>query len=77
MRIERWALAGVAFGVMLGAPGLGAQGTVVGTFRWQLQPFCNAVTVTVTQQGASPCARRSWDSPRRTRTDRSASGSTS
>jgi hypothetical protein len=52
MRIERWALAGVAFGVMLGAPGLGAQGTVVGTFRWQLQPFCNAVTVTVTQQGA-------------------------
>ena len=24
----------------------------LGTFRWQLQPFCNAITVTVTQQGA-------------------------
>ena len=24
----------------------------LGTFRWQLQPFCNVVTVTVIQQGA-------------------------
>ncbi|MEZ5288676.1 MAG: hypothetical protein R2712_28485 [Vicinamibacterales bacterium] len=23
----------------------------LGTFRWQLQPYCNAITVTVTQQG--------------------------
>ena len=28
----------------------GAQ--TLGTFRWQLQPFCNVVTVTVTQSGA-------------------------
>ena len=24
----------------------------LGTFRWQLQPYCNVVTVTVIQQGA-------------------------
>ena len=24
----------------------------IGTFRWQLQPFCNVVTVNVNQQGA-------------------------
>ncbi len=34
---------------------LGAIGTAsaqpLGTFMWQLQPFCNVVTVTVTQQG--------------------------
>lgn len=29
----------------------GAQ--TIGTFRWQLQPFCNAITVTVVQQGAN------------------------
>ena len=23
-----------------------------GTFRWQLQPFCNVITVDVTQHGA-------------------------
>ena len=25
---------------------------MVGTFRWQLQPFCNVVSITITQQGA-------------------------
>jgi hypothetical protein len=29
------------------------QAQVVGTFRWQLLPFCNVVTVTVVQVGAS------------------------
>jgi len=33
-------------------PTLRAQGTVLGTFSWQLQPFCNVVTVTVVQVGA-------------------------
>jgi hypothetical protein len=32
-------------------PTLRAQGTVLGTFRWQLQPFCNVVTVNLIQQG--------------------------
>ena len=39
-------------GLLLLAPPLGAQGPVLGTFRWQLQPFCNVLTVTVIQQGA-------------------------
>ena len=30
-----------------------AQAQTVGTFQWQLQPFCNVVTVTVTQNGAT------------------------
>jgi Head domain of trimeric autotransporter adhesin/Chaperone of endosialidase len=30
-----------------------AQAQPVGTFRWQLQPYCNVVTMTVTQQGAN------------------------
>ena len=29
-----------------------AAGQPVGTFRWQLQPFCNVVTVAITQNGA-------------------------
>lgn len=28
-----------------------AQGTVLGTFRWQLRPYCNVLTVTVVQLG--------------------------
>ncbi|WP_291987854.1 hypothetical protein [Luteitalea sp.] len=43
------ALAGV-WAVLQGPP-LAAQGSTIGTFRWQLQPFCNVVTVTVVQQG--------------------------
>ncbi|MBP7777428.1 MAG: tail fiber domain-containing protein [Acidobacteria bacterium] len=39
----------VASGVATGRAG--AQS--LGTFRWQLQPFCNVVTVTVTQQGSN------------------------
>ena len=31
---------------------LSAYAQSLGTFRWQLQPFCNVVTVNVTQQGA-------------------------
>ena len=61
----------------------------LGTFRWQLQPFCNVVTVNVIQQGAvytldgsttsaAPHSGRPWSAwPRRTLTARSASGSTS
>ena len=29
-----------------------AQAQPLGVFRWQLQPFCNVVTVTVVQNGA-------------------------
>ena len=33
-------------------PAASANAQSLGTFRWQLQPFCNVVTVNVTQQGA-------------------------
>ena len=33
------------------SPGATAEAQPIGTFRWQLQPFCNVVTVNVTQQG--------------------------
>lgn len=47
-------LAGVGVAVVLAMsrPAVHAQGTVIGTFRWQLQPHCNVVTVTITQTGA-------------------------
>lgn len=32
---------------------MAAQTTTLGTFRWQLQPFCNAITVTVTARGGT------------------------
>jgi hypothetical protein len=38
--------------VLLASP-LAATAQVVGTFRWQLQPYCNVLTLTVTQQGAT------------------------
>jgi len=38
--------------LILTRPALQAQGTVLGTFRWQLQPFCNVLTVNVVQVGA-------------------------
>ena len=37
--------------ILLTRPTLHAQGSPLGTFRWQLQPFCNVVTVNVIQQG--------------------------
>lgn len=40
----------VAIGASMVAADLQAQS--LGTFRWQLQPFCNVVTVNVIQQGA-------------------------
>lgn len=39
----------VALTIAISGPPLAAQ--ALGTFRWQLQPFCNIVTVNVTQQG--------------------------
>ncbi|MEZ5419226.1 MAG: hypothetical protein R2708_18070 [Vicinamibacterales bacterium] len=33
------------------AAGLGAQAQPLGTFRWQLQPFCNVLTLSVRQDG--------------------------
>lgn len=41
----------VVCGALLGAP-RAATAQVIGTFRWQTQPFCNVLTVTVVQQGA-------------------------
>lgn len=35
----------------LGAEGLMAQQETLGTFRWQLRPYCNVLTLTVVRQG--------------------------
>jgi hypothetical protein len=43
------ALVLVAGGLSASAPGLHAQ--ALGTFRWQLQPFCNLLTLNVRQEG--------------------------
>ncbi len=40
----------LASGLVLAAGPLGAQS--LGSFSWQLQPFCNNLTVNITQQGA-------------------------
>lgn len=48
MRSTPFALAGLA--LILAASNVAAQ--PVGTYRWQLQPNCNIVTLNVTQQGA-------------------------
>lgn len=42
-----WRTGIAALGLALGAIEAGAQG--LGTFSWQLQPFCNVLTLTVTQ----------------------------
>jgi len=44
----------VTVGVLLGVLGfsLSALAQPLGSFRWQLQPYCNVLTVTVTQQGS-------------------------
>jgi hypothetical protein len=48
--LKRWAMAG-----WVAASGLSVVGNAtaqpIGTFSWQLQPFCNVVTVNVTQNG--------------------------
>ena len=43
--------AALAAGVASRLVGATAEAQPIGTFSWQLQPFCNVVTVTVTQQG--------------------------
>lgn len=48
--MNRFRLGTLVLSVGLIAPAVEAQS--LGTFRWQLQPFCNVVTVIVTQQGA-------------------------
>jgi hypothetical protein len=64
-----------------------AEAQPLSTFRWQLQPYCNVVTVNVTQQGAvytmdgydDQCgaARRSSGSAHRIRMAPSVSAGTS
>jgi hypothetical protein len=49
----RLAAATALMSLLAWGPGIRGQGATLGTFRWQLQPFCNAVVVTVTQQGGS------------------------
>jgi hypothetical protein len=49
MSLQRIALTGLAVAVMW--PVTAAHAQPVGTFRWQLQPYCNVFTVNVIQQG--------------------------
>jgi hypothetical protein len=39
--------------IVLGSPAVTALAQPIGSFRWQLQPYCNVITVNVTQQGAT------------------------
>lgn len=47
MTIVRFAIGAIA----IIAAASSAQAQVIGTFRWQTEPFCNVVTLTVTQTG--------------------------
>ena len=49
IRLARSAVAAGVASLLVGAT---AEAQPLGTFTWQLQPFCNVVTVNVTQQGA-------------------------
>jgi hypothetical protein len=49
-RVMTWLVATTA---LLAAGTTGAQAQTLGTFRWQLQPFCNVLTLTVTQVGGT------------------------
>lgn len=42
---------GLAVRLAATLPPLRAQGTVIGTSRWPLQPYCNVIDVTVVQLG--------------------------
>ncbi len=50
---HRGALAPLLCGLLLAhaAPGMRVQAQALGTFRWQLQPFCNVLTLSVRQDG--------------------------
>lgn len=48
----RVVVAGSLFALLLAGPAADATAQTLGTFKWQLEPFCNVVTVTITQQGA-------------------------
>lgn len=50
MRMGRSLALLTTMGVLLAVP-LPLRAQAVGTFTWQLQPFCNRVTVTITQEG--------------------------
>lgn len=52
MTIRSAGLAVLALALALTSRSVVAQGTALGTFRWQVQPFCNVVTLTITQVGA-------------------------
>ncbi len=51
-RMRQTALIATIVGLVLAEQAPHAQGPVVGTFRWQLLPYCNVVTVTIVQAGA-------------------------
>lgn len=50
MKAHRFLLPVLALSILVGMAG-SAPAQVLGTFRWQLQPYCNVVTLVVTQVG--------------------------
>lgn len=51
--MSRYTRAGVLSAICLSASSVvTASAQTIGTFRWQLQPYCNVLTLTVVQQGA-------------------------
>lgn len=50
-RVRRIGLAALVATALAAATVAGLDAQSLGTFRWQLQPFCNVVTVTITQRG--------------------------
>ena len=43
----------LAVGLFVGLGASASSAQNLGTFRWQLQPFCNVVSLAVEQQGAA------------------------
>jgi hypothetical protein len=49
--VRNFIAVGVVFAAVMGTSGE-SSGQVLGTFRWQLSPFCNVLTLTVLQAGS-------------------------
>ena len=52
MMINRYAQTAALFAAAMVFSASAVEAQSLGSFSWQLQPFCNYLTVTVTQQGS-------------------------
>jgi hypothetical protein len=51
--MHRWSRFLLASGCLFAMSAVTASAQTLGTFRWQLQPYCNVLTLTVVQSGAN------------------------